>query len=333
MIKHLAKILVALAFAAGSNLATAQPFTMKMSTPTANDLSVEWLKTFKAGVESRSGGKIKVEIYPANQLGQIPRTVEGVALGTIEVTMPATGFLIGIEPRFQIFDAIGLFDSAEHAMKVFHDPDIRKRLATFGASKGIEPLSVFVHSPNELVSRKPVRTLADMAGQKIRVPGSPLLIEPLKKFSASPLSMPLGEVLPALQNGTIDGSMAGATIFTAFKYYDVAKALTHLPSSFIVVGAVVNRKFMASLGKELEAIVREEALKADSAVVTWGVDDIARSRKIWTQQGGENITLSAADQKKFLDEVGAVTLPILTATPQLRGDYEAFVATAKKYRK
>jgi C4-dicarboxylate-binding protein DctP len=291
------------------------------------------MKAFKGGVETRSAGKIKVEIYPANQLGQIPRTVEGVAMGTIEATLPATGFLIGLEPRFQIFDAMGLFDSVAHGMKVVDDADIRRRLTSFGASKGVEPLAVFIHSPNELASRKPVRSLADFAGQKIRVPGSPLLIEPFKKLGAAPLSMPLGEVLPALQNGTIDGALAGTTVFTAFKYYDVVKARTRVPSSFIAVGVLTNRKFMTSLGKELERIVREEAAKADAVVTTWGVEDVERSVKIWEKEGGQNIALSAADQKKFLDSASAVTQPILTSTPQLKEDYEAFLAVAKKYRR
>ncbi len=286
------KMIAAAVCVACAATANAQQFTMKLSSPTANDVSFEWMKAFKGGVESRSAGKIKVEIYPANQLGQIPRTME-----------------------------------------VVHDADIRRRLTSFGASKGVEPLTVFIHSPNELASRKPVRSLADLAGQKIRVPGSPLLIEPFKKLGAAPLSMPLGEVLPALQNGTIDGALAATTVFTAFKYYDVVKARTRVPSSFIAVGVLTNRKFMTSLGKELERIVREEAATADAVVTTWGVEDVERSVKIWEKEGGQNIALSAADQKKFLDSASVVTQPILTSTPQLKEDYEAFLAAAKKYRR
>src|SRR3954471_21901704 len=81
--------------------AGAQQFTMKMSSPTINDVTHEMYKRVKAGIESRAGGKIKVEIYPANQLGQIPAVVEGVALGTIEVGVAAIGFFVSLEPRFQ----------------------------------------------------------------------------------------------------------------------------------------------------------------------------------------------------------------------------------------
>src|SRR5207248_2773392 len=135
-------------------------------------------------------GRIKVELYPANQLGQIPRTVEGVALGTIEATLVASGFFAGIDPRYLVFDAVGLFDDMSHGNRVFQDPEIRKRLSTFSADKGIEPLIVYSANPNMVLSHKAIRTLADFKGQKIRVPGAaPLHVEPFRHFGASALSM------------------------------------------------------------------------------------------------------------------------------------------------
>ena len=227
--------------------ASAQQFTIKISSPTANDVTQEWMKTFKSGVEGRSKGRIKVEMYPANQLGQIPATVEGVALGTIEIVIPASGFFVGLEPRFAIFDVPGLFEDMAHAQRVLANPEIRKRLAGFGAAKGVEPLAAFPHSPLMVLSHKPIRAVADFRGQKIRVPGSsPLHIEPIKKLGASPLSMPLGEVVSAMQNRAIDGFIGGATVFTAFKYYDIAKGLTALPNSFVIVVAGANRDFLKS---------------------------------------------------------------------------------------
>jgi len=313
--------------------AHAQQFTMKLSTPTINDVTIEWMNVFKKGVESRSGGKIKVEIYPANQLGPIPRTVEGVALGTIEMTTPATGFFVGLEPRFVVFDAPGLFDDMRHAERVFADPEVRKRLSTFGASKGVEPLITFVHGPLMLLSHKPVRTVADFAGQKIRVPGgAPLHLEPFKKLGANPVSMPLGEVMPAMQNRTLDGFTAGLTIYTAFKYYDVAKALTELPGSFLIASGVVNRNWMKSLGPQLEASVREESRKAETIFSTYGVEDVERSRKTWESHGSENIKFPPAEAKRYLDQATSALPPILAGNPQLKEDHEALVAAARKYR-
>ena len=327
------KWLTALALAALVGSAHAQQFTMKLSTSTSGDALVEWLNTFARGVQASSGGRIKAEVYPASQLGSIPRTIEGVALGTIEMSFNASGFYEPLEPRFAVLSAPGLFDSQGHGFKVLNDPAIRQRLATFGAPKGVEALTIFIPSQYVIVSHKPINSLGDFKGQKIRVPGSPLQIEPLKRFGASPLSMPFGEVLPALQNRTIDGVWAGTTLFTALKFYDIAKAMTYLPSHWAATVPLVNRNFIKSLGADLEKIVRDEARKADEHTMKWAADDIKRSEKIWAEHGGKEIHLSQAEQKRFLDESIAAARPILTATPQGKEDYEAFAAAAQKHRK
>src|ERR1700751_5957932 len=163
--------------------ASAQQFTMKLSQPTINDVTYEYFKRMKAGIEQRSGGKIKVEIYPANQLGQLPAVVEGVALGTIEAAASANGFWISLEPRFQVLDAPGLFDSVSHGYKMLNDPAIRARMATWGADKGIELLAPSLYSPLMLLSHKAVRTAGDLQGQKIRTQGgAPIQVEPLTKL-------------------------------------------------------------------------------------------------------------------------------------------------------
>ncbi|HTP85141.1 MAG TPA: TRAP transporter substrate-binding protein [Alphaproteobacteria bacterium] len=326
-----------LAIAAAALFATAgaqaQQFTMKISSPTVNDVTGEWAKAFKAGVEARSNGKIKVEYYPASQLGQIPATVDGVAMGTIEMSIPAVGFLIGLEPRFQVFDAPGLFDSVVHGEKVLTDPDIRKRYSEFGADKGIEPLTVFINGPQMVVSHTAIHGSADFRSLKIRVPGAaPLYVEPFRKLGASPLSIPLGEVLPALQNHTIDGAVAAIAVLVAFKYYDIAKPMTYLPGTYLLAAGIVNRGWMKSLGPDLEKIVREESAKAESLYSTWGVDDAKRAAETWQQKGGEVITMAPDQAKQYLADVTSVMPPILSANPKVKADYDALLAAAQKYR-
>ena len=308
----------------------AQTYTIKISSPTVNDVTHEWMKAFKAGVESRAAGKIKVDVYPANQLGQIPATVEGVAMGTIEITAPASGFLIGLEPRFQVLDAPGLFPSLDAAQKVFADPDIRKRFAEYGGTKGLEPIAMLAHGPIMLLSSKAIRKVDDFKGQKIRVPGAaPLQIEPFRKLGASPLSMPLGEVLSAMQNHTIDGLVASSTVFTAFKYYDLAKGLTALPGSYLIVPAMANKDFLKSLGPQLEAIVREEAFNAQRKVEAFAKSDVANTEKVWTQNGGELITFDEGEKKKYLDQVLSTLPAVLNSNAKMKADYDALVAAAK----
>lgn len=311
----------------------AQTFTLKFSSPTINDVQHEYMKAFKEGVESRAGGKLKVELYPANQLGQIPRTVEGVMLGTVEVTAPAVGFLASLDPRFEVLDVPGTFQDVLHAQRVLSDPGIRARLATFGNAKGVEPLYCFMNGPMMLVSNKPVRSLADLRGQKIRVPGTaPMYTEPLKRMGVSPVPMPLGEVLPAIQNRTIDGSISAQVVFTSFKYYDIARVMTALPQSFASVCGVVNRAFLKSLGPQLEAIVREEARKAESVFMTRGPQEVEATRAQWEANRGSVVSLPEAEAKRYLELVSQTLDELNANRPSFRDDHQALLAAAAKYR-
>ncbi|MBX9845237.1 MAG: TRAP transporter substrate-binding protein [Xanthobacteraceae bacterium] len=313
--------------------AGAQQFTMKLSQPTVNDVTHEYFKRMKAGIEQRAAGKIKVDIYPANQLGQLPAVVEGVALGTIEAAASANGFWVSLEPRFQVLDAPGMFDTLEQGFKVLNDPEIRARLATWGADKGIEVLAPSLYSPLMLLSHKAVRAVGDLNGQKIRTQGgAPIQVDPLKKLGVIPVSLPLGEALPAMQNKTIDGMVGAAAPYVAFKYFDIAKPMTYLPSTMFAAPVVANRAWLKSLGPELEKIVREESRKAEEVFGQWDIDDIKSKEDIWKKNGGEIITMSPEESKRYVDLVSPVAASILAANPRVKQDYEALLAAAKKYK-
>src|SRR5688572_4205826 len=85
--------------------AAAQNFTMKFGTATVNEPQHEYIKIYKEEIERRSGGRIKVEIYPQSQLGPIPRQIEGLQLGTIEGFIGPADFYVGVDKRFGVFSA------------------------------------------------------------------------------------------------------------------------------------------------------------------------------------------------------------------------------------
>ena len=308
--------------------AWAEDFTMKLTTTASNDLDTEWLTLLKQGVEAASGGKIKANVYPASQLGSGETTVEGVTMGTVEVALNASGIYEGLEPRFAVLSVPGVVSSMAQGAKVYADPAVRERLGAIAAPKGVEVITAMMHSPVGVVSRKPIAKLADFNGMKIRVPGSALVIEQLKKLGASPIAMSLGEVLPAFQNGTIDGVYAGSTIFSALKYYDISKNLTLLPDTFVVIVGLVNSDFMKSLGP-LEAMVREQARKADTEGAAWGGTDVTNAQAAWEKNGGKTIKMPDADAKRYLDLVVPVALKNLGK--EARADYDVLKAASVKY--
>lgn len=323
-----AALVVALAGAA-----QAQEFTLKVSSPTINDVTHQWMEGFKEGVETRSEGRIAVELYPASQLGQIPATVEGTMMGTIEMTIPAIGFFAGFEPRFQVFDVPGLFDDIAHGQRVMTDPEVLEMLSDFGSNAGVEPLFVYLNGPLMALSHRPIRTVEDFANQRIRLPGAaPVQTRPFDALGASGLSMPLGEVLPSLQNRAIDGSIAAFAIFDAYRYYDVAQAITYLPNSYLFAGALVNSEFMASLGPDLEAIVREEAQQGQELFSTRGVEVVAELEESWQANGGELITFSDEDHEEYLRITQGAAEAFLAENAQLNDVYEVLSAAAERHR-
>jgi C4-dicarboxylate-binding protein DctP len=325
--------LTALACVLAAGNVAAQQFTMKVSSASLNDVNHEVMKALKAGIESRSGGRIKVDLYPASQLGPLPRTIEGVALGTVEMEFPPVSFLVGMDRRYVVFDVPGLFDDIQHGHRALADPEIRKRIATLGAARGVESMYIALSGPLMLLSHKPVRSVDDLKGQKIRLPGgTPLQVEPFRKLGVSPVTMAPSEMMPAMQNRAIDGFLTGFPILTAFKYYDVAKDATHLPGSYLMLTGLMNRNFLKSLGPQLEGVVREEVRKAETLYTTFGVEDVGRIRATWEKNGGRFIEMSPAESKRYIQEVTAALPPILAAEPQLKDDYEALAAAARRHR-
>lgn len=331
LLKKTSFALALAALCAGPALAQ-QTFTMKLSTPTINDVTHEWMKQFKAGAEARAKGRLKVEIYPANQLGSVPRTVEGVALGTIELTFVSAGYFASYDLRFEGMETPGLFDSIGHANKVMLDPEIDKRLSDYGARKGVEPLLCVANGPMGIASLKPIRTVEDFKGIKVRTPGTtPLQVNPLRALGASPVAMSIGEGLPSIQNKTIDAVMAAPVIFNGFKYYDVVKQFTVLPKSYLMACGVANKAFLTSLGPELEKIVREEATKAQSVFLTRTQSEFDMGRKTWEQNGGEVIEFTPAEAQRYLDVVGSATAKIVAAG-LIKSEYDALAAAAQRLK-
>src|SRR3954453_11102839 len=172
----LATLGVALALLAAVPAAHAQDktFTMKLTTATINDTQHEWLKRFGAEVEKNSNGRIKAEIYPASQLGAIPRQIEGVQFGSIQGWMGPPEFLVGVDERFEAMSAPGLFSSVDQVMKVAQDPPIQKMMYELGEPKGLTGGGFGPLRASSIRTKKPVTKSADLSGMMARVLACPL---------------------------------------------------------------------------------------------------------------------------------------------------------------
>lgn len=325
----------AAAIAATAGTALAQQHVLKVSAPvppTEKDVVYAWMVAFEKGVEEASAGQIDVQLFPANQLGQLPAAVEGVSMGTIEVAFSIIGFFSSLDPRFQVLDAGGLFDTPEHAMKSFQQPAARELLAGFGKDAGVTPLVIVIDGQGVIVSKNPIETVADFNGKKIRAGGAtPLLIEPLKAMGAAPVAMPLGEVVPGLQTGTIDAATNSMGVVNAFKMADVAPNVTYLPGNYATVGAVVNLDFLDLIGPDLAAVVMDEARKAE-AVIVEHLSHAGAQEAAWEASGGRVIRFSAEEEAKYLAATNPIVEAVVARNPQMQADFEALRAAAAAAR-
>lgn len=303
--------------------------TMKLASATINDVQHEWQKVFAKEFEIRAPGAVKTEIYPASQLGAIPRLAEGVLLGTIEAFTTPTSFMTNVDPRFQAFDVPGLFKTPDDVHAAIHDPEYRKHLEEMFLDKGLRVIGAIYNSPTVVFTMKDVTTLEGLRGLKIRTFASPLQIKPMEQVGATPLPLALSEVIPQLQSGGLDGMLVGMPILTAFKYYDVGKNILDLRFAEIVSVTVVNEDWFQSQTDEVKTSIIEAGRAAEDQVFPWGVENVQKTYKIWAENGGKINELSADDQAKMETDFAKLATDLLASQPEVQAEYEKLQALVK----
>lgn len=307
----------------------AETYVMKLGTATINESQHEWCKRFAAMVEKDSGGRIKGQIYPASQLGPIAREVEGVQFGAIQGYVGPPEFLAGVDARYEVLSAPGLVTSMAQGVRVASDPELQKLMLSFGANKGLHGAALFVAQPSNVISREPIRHLADFKGKKLRVLAADMQQDMIKSLGASPVAMTLGDVLPAIQQGTIDGSVVAITVESTMHFWDAAKYLTETGQPFIFSMSFLSKKWYDALPKDLQTIIDTDAAKAASEVNPWEVAFHAKERDLWAQHG-QLISLPPAEQAAMMKQFQAVGAAVAKRKPVLQQAYDTFAAVAKR---
>ncbi len=309
--------------------ARAQQVTMKVGCATVNDAQHEWMKLFKARVEKATAGRVKVDIYPANQLGPIPRMIEGLQLGTVEVYLGPTDFLVGVDPRFMIYGIPGMFRDRANAAAALQNPAVRNPLMALAESRGIKGLSAFVLGTPAYLARKPIRALDDFKGKKLRINASEVEREAMQRLGASATPLPLSEVLPALQTGVIDGTRSVPAVYVNFKYQDLAKVMTVTQDSYLVTYASISAMWLARQPADIQKIIVDEARALEAEIQPWANSYEDKMLEQWKADGGEIVNLPAPDQAELMRRMKGVGDKIVQDRPDFRPIYDSLLAAAR----
>ena len=310
--------------------AQAGPIVMKLSTATVHDTQTEWMEHFAAAVEKDSGGRIKAEIYPASQLGTIPRQIEGVQFGTIQGWVGPPEFLVGIDERYEVLSAPGLFSGRKQYQRTIDDPAVRDLILGLGANKGLLGAGIFPIGPSSIDTRKPVHRLADYSGLKIRVLASQFQMELIKRIGGSPVAMTLADVLPGLQQGTIDGALSTVTQYTTLHYIDAARYVVETGQPYVSTVVVLSKKWVGGLPPDLQKIVRDDAAKASKDIVPFVYKFYDAQKEIWKKQGGSLTSLPPGEQAAMTAKISGVADDLSASKPALNAAVKTVFAAAAR---
>ena len=325
-------IVMAMTLTLATGRAQDKTYVMKFTLPTLNDPSYQFTKSYAAAIERDSAGRIKTEIYPASQLGSIPRQIEGTQFGAIQCAVIPPEFFVGVDERFEVMAAPGLADSMEHAQRLAADPAVLKLMLGLGAAKGLHGVGLFMNAPSSLIAKAPIRHLADLKGKKIRIFASQFQTVALERLGATPVAMTLGDVLPAIQQGAIDGAVGGIVVFTPMHFQDAAKYVTETGQPTVFVIVEISRKWYDALPADLQKIVDTNAAQGATAINPQAIEIVNKARKGWTDTGGELISLPPEEQGAMMKTLSGVGAEVSKAKPALSEAYKIVTDAAQRTR-
>ena len=211
-------------------------------------------------VNERLAGKVKAEVFPNAQLFEEDAAFQALLLGDVHITAPVTSKVVRYTKKLQVWDLPFLLDDRE-AANCFEKSPTGKVLLDSMLDKGFKGLAYGREGVKTILSKRPLRRPEDMAGLKIRVMESDVLVAQYKAVKAVPQKMAFAEVFNALQTGVVEALESNWASFYGKKFFEAAKYFVESPIAPIEYLILTNTKFWnglpADIRTELEAILSE----------------------------------------------------------------------------
>jgi tripartite ATP-independent transporter DctP family solute receptor len=296
-IRAFAALLLALPVAAPAQV---QERTIKFATqnPKGHPL-VTGMEKFAEIVTAKTGGKIRVNLFPGGVLGGDAANVSALQGGTLELVVLNSGILASQAKEFAVFDFPFMFANAREADAVVDGPFGRMMLAKLD-DKGIHGLAYWeLGFRNITNSRRPIRTVEDIAGLKLRVIPNAINVDWVSALGANPTPMAFPEVYSGLEQKAIDGQENPVTVILANKFYEVQKYLVITNHQYNPQTVIISRKLWDTLSNEEKKILVDAALEAGRYQRQVSREQAGRALEDLKKHGMEVTELSPAELEKF----------------------------------
>jgi tripartite ATP-independent transporter DctP family solute receptor len=301
------KSIVAVAALAATGVAFAQERTIKFATQNPVGHPIELgMKKFAEIVQAKSGGKIKVSLFPGGQLGSDQANVSALQGGTLEMVSMNTGILASVAKELAIVDFPFLFANPKEADALMDGP-VGKKLHGKLEEKGIVGLAFWeLGFRNITNSKRPLAKVEDIDGLKLRVIPNPINVDWVKALGANPTPMPFPEVYGGLESKAIDGQENPLTVISANKFWEVQKHLAITNHQYNPQSVIFSKKVWDTLSAAERKVLEEAANEAakyqreqSRALMATALDAI--------KKGGMQVTeFPAAELAKFREKVKPV---------------------------
>jgi tripartite ATP-independent transporter DctP family solute receptor len=239
----------------GGCVAEGDPILLKAAlSQNPSEPQVRAVELFADLVSEGTDGRIRVQVYPNNQLGNQRDVVEGLQMGSVELANVAS-VMASFVPEVNLFELPFLFDGAEHFDAVL-DSSIGEGLAPAFELRGLHLLGYFDAGERHIMTTEtPVGGLDDLNGLKIRTMENPLHLATFEAFGANPLPMAYGELYTALEQGVIDGAEAADPNYFAKRFYEPAPHWARVGWIRLIEYVIMSRSFYEGLSPEDREVI------------------------------------------------------------------------------
>ena len=215
---------------------------------------------FKELAEQRTKGRVQVQLYPNSQLFKDKDELEALQRGSVQMLAPSLAKFgpLGVK-EFEVFDLPFLFKD-EAAFRGITQGPLGAELFGKLESKGIRGLAYWDNGFQSMSANKPLRTVADFKGLKMRIQSSRVQDAQMRALGAVPQVMAFSQLYQALQSGLVDGTEGVPSNYTTQKLYEVQKHITLSNHGHLAYAVIVNKKFWDGLPADIRTTL-DGALK------------------------------------------------------------------------
>ncbi len=225
--------------------------------------TVQALRFMGRMIAERSGGRDQIRVFHSRQLGEEKETIEQTRAGAIDLNRTNVALIGNFVPAMNVLAMPFLFRSAEHLQKVLDGPIGNQILNSF-EPYGFVGLAFYDSGARSIYnSVRPIRTIADMKGLRLRVQQSELMSDMIKALGAEPVELPYGQVMTGLATRLIDGAENNWPSFVTTDHYKFAGYYTLTEHTMSPEVLVMSRKAWESLSADERKLFRDAAMQSN----------------------------------------------------------------------